>query len=76
MLIFICFIVLAQAYLFKWIVPGYHLLTGEISNINHDLSLGSKYLLVLAIILIVFMIAVKLMKNKVNKKPVEKVQYE
>lgn len=41
-----------------------------------DFSLGSKYLLVLAIILIVFMIAVKLMKNKVNKKPVEKVQYE
>lgn len=76
MLIFICFIVLLQAYLFSWMVPGYHLLTGEISNINHDLSLGSKYLIALAIILIIFMITVKLIKNRTNKKPVEKVQYE
>ena len=74
MLIFICFIVLLQAYLFSWMVPGYHLLTAEISYINHDLSLGLRHLLVLAVILIIFMITIKLIKNRVNKKPVKKAQ--
>ncbi|HEY9340365.1 MAG TPA: lactate permease LctP family transporter [Hanamia sp.] len=76
MLIVICFIVLAQAYVFKWIIPEYHMLTSEISSINPDLSLGLRYILVLAIILIAFVIGVKLIKNRVNTKPVEKVQYE
>lgn len=76
MLILICFIVLAQAYVFKWIIPEYHLLSSEISSITPDLSLGLTYILVLAIILIVFIFAVKSMKNKVHTKPMEKVQYE
>jgi lactate permease len=76
MLILICFIVLAQAYVFKWIIPEYHLLSSEISSITPDLSLGWTYILVLAIILIVFIFAVRSMKNKVHTKPMEKVQYE
>jgi lactate permease len=76
MLILICFIVLAQAYVFKWIIPEYHLLSSEISSITPDLSLGLTYIFVLAIILIVFIFAVRSMKNKVHTKPMEKVQYE
>jgi hypothetical protein len=34
------------------------------------------YIFVLAIILIVFIFAVRSMKNKVHTKPMEKVQYE
>jgi lactate permease len=76
LLILVCFIVLAQAYLFKWIIPEYRLLTNEISYLNHDLSSGLAYILVLAIILIVFMIAIKLIKKRVNEKPVENAQYD
>lgn len=76
MLFLICFIVLAQAYVFKWIIPEYHLLSSEISSIAPDLSLGLTYILVLAIILIVFIFAVRAIKKKVHTKPMEKVQYE
>jgi lactate permease len=47
MLIFICMIVLAQAYLFKWIVPEYQLLTTKAATIIPDFFKGYIYLLVL-----------------------------
>lgn len=70
MLIFICFIVLAQAYLFTWIIPEYHILTQNVSSIIPDFSKGYTYLIVLAIVLVAFAVIIKLStRNKVaNRK--------
>jgi lactate permease len=52
MLIFICFIVLAQAYLFTWLIPKYHMQTAGITAIVQDLSKGYIYLVILAAVLL------------------------
>ena len=52
MLTLICFIVLAQAYLFKWIIPAYHLIDKKVTEITPDMGKGYAYLLALAVILI------------------------
>jgi lactate permease len=68
MLIFICFIVLAQAYLFRWIIPQYHLLTVKAASITPDFLKGYIYLLVLAIVLVIFATIIRIMaRNKVVK---------
>lgn len=54
MLLFICFIVLAQVYLFNWIIPQYQMLTALPSSSNPDFSRGYIYLLVLAGVLAAF----------------------
>jgi len=49
MLLFICFIVLAQAYVFKWLIPEYHSLVANAVAPSHDFSKGYAYLLILAV---------------------------
>ena len=52
MLTLICFIVLGQAYLFKWIIPAYHLMDKKVTEIAPDMAKGYAYLLALAVVLI------------------------
>ena len=52
MLLFICFIVLAQAYLFSWVIPHYQKLAANAAAVAPDFSKGIFYLLVLAGVLI------------------------
>jgi lactate permease len=40
MLIFICFIVLAQAYVFSWIIPDYQMLSPQTTTSIPDLQKG------------------------------------
>jgi lactate permease len=51
MLIFICFIVLAQAYVFKWLIPVYTLLTHNAAAATPDLAKGYTYVIALAVVL-------------------------
>ena len=53
MLIFICIIVLAQAYLFSWVIPDYQMLVANAAKIVPDFTKGYFYLLVLVAVLIV-----------------------
>jgi lactate permease len=59
MLLFICIIVLAQAYLFSWIIPQYHMLITNAAKITTDLSKGYIYLLILMGILVALVIIVR-----------------
>jgi lactate permease len=52
MLLFICFIVLGQAYLYSSVIPQYQMLTANAASATPDLSKGYVYLLVLALVLI------------------------
>jgi lactate permease len=49
MLIFICFIVLAQAYVFQWLIPEYQNLVPNASAATPDLTKGYTYLLLLVV---------------------------
>ena len=51
LLAFTCFIVLAQTYLFSWIIPTYHLRTLDGTSIAPDVSKSYIYLIVLGVIL-------------------------
>jgi lactate permease len=53
MLSLICFIVLAQAYVFSWIIPKYQMLSANAAPPAPDFAKSYAYLLVLAIVLIV-----------------------
>ena len=70
MLIFICFIVLTQAYLFKWSIPVYQMLNANKILFIPDTSLGYIYLLIFAGILAVFVSAVSIANRKNNKSKV------
>jgi len=52
MLIFICFIVLAQAYIFSWIIPQYEMLTQNAGAAPTNFSKGIIYLLLLVSVLV------------------------
>ncbi|MEO5998654.1 MAG: lactate permease LctP family transporter [Chitinophagaceae bacterium] len=52
MLILICFIVLSQAYLFKWMIPVYQMVDNKAVVAIADPSRGYAYLLVLLVVLI------------------------
>lgn len=52
MLVIICFITLAQAYVLTGLIPAYEMLTGKKAVAVPDLSRGYTYLLVLAVLLI------------------------
>lgn len=73
MLAFICCIVIAQAYLFKWIIPSYQQLVSNATAAKPDFSKGYLYLsLLIAIIiaiasLILFMTRKKIMATKTIK---------
>jgi lactate permease len=46
-----CLVVLAQTYLFSWLIPAYHLKTLDSASIAHDFSTGYIYLIALGIVL-------------------------
>ncbi|MGV3557432.1 L-lactate permease [Larkinella arboricola] len=59
MLVIICFITLAQAYAITWIIPTYEMLTSKKAVAVPDLSAGYAYLLILALLLVVFSVVVR-----------------
>ncbi len=63
MLIFICLIVLSQAYLFSWIVPQYQLLTAKTVGTAPDFFKGYTYILILTCVLIAFPVIINRMKK-------------
>ncbi len=64
LLIFTCFIVLAQTYLFSWIVPAYQLKTSA-ASITGNLSRG--YIYFIALVIIISVIAVLIIMGNRNK---------
>lgn len=52
MLIFICFIVLGQAYLYSWIIPKYEMLVANAASVTPDFSKGYTYLLILVALIL------------------------
>jgi len=69
MLILICFIVLAQAYVFKWLIPVYHMVENKKGPLTaFDPSKGTAYLLVLLGVLTILALVVMMTgKTKANK---------
>lgn len=68
MLVFICLLVLGQAYLYNWIVPEYQMLTAKTASITSDFFQGYAYLLVLGAALVIFALLIRIMnKSKVVK---------
>lgn len=67
MLLFICFIVLGQAYLFNWIVPKYQMLVANTATILPDFTKGYIYLGVFAFIVGAF-VATILLLNRLKSK--------
>lgn len=66
MLIFICFIVLAQAYLFSSVIPQYHIVVASSASTTPDFSKGYIYLIVLVVVLILLAAVIILTtRNKV-----------
>lgn len=63
MLVFICFIVLAQAYAFKWLIPQYTSVTSTVTAATPGFSKAYIYLLLFAAIIAVI-VAVILMRKK------------
>lgn len=64
MLLFICCIVFAQAYAFKWIIPTYHMLAATTTSAVTDFSKGHAYLLALAGVLAAFAAIIFLLNRK------------
>src|SRR5205085_9538942 len=71
MLIFICFIVLAQAYLIGGIVPHHQMLNPQAAASIPDYIKGYTYLVILAAVLITFSVVILVMANKHNYKTQE-----
>lgn len=73
MLILICFIVLAQAYVFKWLIPVYNMLDIKTIALIADPSKGYAYLLILLGVLVALASAVIIMgKKTIDKKMLKK----
>jgi lactate permease len=51
MLLFICFIVLAQAYVFKWLIPEYHSLVANATTATNNFSKAYTYLGILMVVI-------------------------
>jgi len=66
MLVFICLIVLAQAYFFSWIIPAYQPITGNATVPVAVLATGYTYLFGLLVLLAVFSFTV-ILSNRKNK---------
>ncbi|RRB04856.1 L-lactate permease [Larkinella rosea] len=69
MLIVICFITLAQAYVFQGVIPIYEMLSNQKTVVLPDLSKGYTYLLILAVVLIALASAILVITNKKTQKP-------
>ena len=52
LLLFICFIVLAQAYLFSWIIPKYDMLVANAATVAPQFSKGYTYLFILVALIL------------------------
>jgi lactate permease len=80
MLLFICAIVLAQAYLFSWVIPEYQMIVAGAAPAIQDFSKAYTYLLVLALLLIalsvsiIFMNKRKQLKEKMPSENVNKIK--
>jgi len=68
MLMLICCIVLAQAYIFKWLIPSYHMIDNKKVAAAVDPSKGTTYLLVLLGVLIVLALVVFVAGKKPSSK--------
>ena len=64
MLAFICLLVLAQAYLFSWIIPQYQMIVAGASTAIPDFTTGYVYLTILATVLVAFVAAIKIINRK------------
>jgi lactate permease len=72
LLTFTCFIVLAQTYLFQWIVPAYRLKTSA-ASVTENLTGGYIYFIVLVVIISVIAILVRVgNRNKITKPALDK----
>jgi lactate permease len=65
MLLFICLIVLGQAYIFQWIIPEYQVISSKNTVSTQNLFKGYMYMFVLALVIAVIAVAVR----KMTKKP-------
>jgi len=64
LLAFTCIIVLAQTYLFSWLIPTYHLRTLDNASVTHDFSRSYIYLIALGIIIVVIATVILLGNRK------------
>ena len=71
MLVFICFIVLAQAYVFNWLIPDYQMLSTQTVTLVPDFTKGYIYLVILAAVLVAFSTVIILMAKKNNHRTKE-----
>jgi lactate permease len=69
MLAFICLITLTQAYVLKWIIPTYELLSSTKTTAALDASRGYTYLIGLAVLLIALAATVLVMGKKKTQTP-------
>lgn len=68
LLFVICLLTIVQAYLFKWMVPDYHLINAKTTTANPNVSEGYPYLMILTAVLIVIVFAVvKSTKKEIKK---------
>ncbi len=70
MLVFICLLVLGQAYLFSWIIPKYEMIKATTSAVIPNLSKGTTYLIVLAIVLILIAAIISISGRKKSAKAI------
>jgi len=64
MLIFVCFISLAQAYVFSWIIPSYQMIVANATQVVPDFIVGYVYLTVLVAVLVAFVSAIRIINRK------------
>ena len=67
MLLFICFIVLGQAYLFNWIVPKYQMLVANTALLTPDFTKGYTYLGVFGLVVVAFAALIFMLNRKKNE---------
>jgi lactate permease len=59
MLLFICFLVLGQAYWYSWVIPTYHKVAATASPVIQNFSKGYIYLAVLVLLLLALIVIIK-----------------
>ena len=68
MLIIICFIVFAQAYLFKWMIPAYQMLDSKAIPVVTNPTTGYIYICILFVVLVALALTVFLLGKKNSTK--------
>ncbi|UFH52081.1 L-lactate permease [Spirosoma sp. KNUC1025] len=69
MLAFICVITLAQAYVFKWIIPVYEMIDAKKAVTLPDVSKGYTYLAILVVLLVIIAVSVLRLSRKNQRTP-------